>query len=65
MAEVARVPDVEAGRRVVGDLKRLQPGVVDAVPLADVDGGLPGAPWHAGWALPEGVNWGERRKRRP
>lgn len=34
-------------------------GVIDAVPPANVDGGLPGAPWHRGRALPEGVHCGQ------
>lgn len=55
---------MEAGCRFVGDLERLQPGVVDAVPPANVDGGLPGAPWHRGRALPEGMHCGQREGRR-
>ena len=38
-------------------------GIVDTVPPADVDGGLPGAPWHGDWTLPDGVHWGQRQGR--
>lgn len=61
MEEVPGVPDVQAGRCIVGDPEGLQAGVVDAIPPADVDGGLPAAPWHGGRAFPEGVYWGQRR----
>lgn len=60
LEEVAGVPGIAAGRGVVGDPERVQPGVVDTVPPADVDGGLPGAPMLGGRALPKRVHWGQR-----
>lgn len=62
LEEVAGVPDVEAALCGIGDHEGLQPRVVDAVPAADVDGGLPGAPRHRDGALPEGVPWGREKE---
>lgn len=53
---------MQAAGRGVGDPERLQLRVVDAVPPADVDGGLPGAPRRGDGALAEGVHWGREKE---